>query len=124
VKGSGIVTSTLLQNIMNEKPIDYFGNEIKEGDIVAYPTSQSSSATMNHGRVWAIRPYTTTKYNYKTKQHEEDVTAYKLGIKKLGWSGYGFGQVNDADGKKVTIDNIRRCINLSNIQVDKLAPQG
>jgi len=103
-----------------DKPTDYFGNEIEVGDIVAYPTSRSSSASMNHGVVWQVRPYPSKVYNCKTRDYEEQ-THFKLGLRKLGSSGY-WATYHDEAQPKVTIDKIGRCINLSKVKLDKPVP--
>lgn len=88
---------------MNDKPTDYFGNEIEVGDTVAYATSASSNVAMNHGHILEIRPYEDKRYDYSTNSYGK-VMRFKLKLEKLGAACYGS---STRPGKRATQNHDR-----------------
>jgi hypothetical protein len=83
---------------------DYFGNEIRPGDIVAYATRQSSTTTMHHGEVIAV--------NQKPHAWRENETVTTLQVKHLGLANWG-DMKPCLTSRPVTISCINRVINLT-----------
>jgi len=81
---------------MNAK--DYFDNEIREGDIIAYPGRGGSSLWMNHGRVIEI-------IHKKRWECGSDKMVTKLRVEKLGMK----------TSRVSTIECFYRIINLSRV---------
>lgn len=85
------------------KPTDYFGNEIESGDIIAYATTSSSSAAMNHGQVLATR----------SSQDQYGKPYFSLTIHKIGMARFGSHMETVKTERAVTIHEVERCINLT-----------
>ena len=51
---------------------DMLGQTWGVGDYIVYATSNSSSAKMTMGKVLALEPKYSKRYNYETRQYEQE----------------------------------------------------